>query len=58
MTTGEDLLMNFFEDQGLEVDTFSKLDENTMINNNTGEISKIVATSKPKLRLIKGGKNE
>lgn len=58
MTTGEDLLMNFFEDQGLEVDTFSKLDENTMINNNTGEISKIVDTSKPKLRLIKGGKNE
>lgn len=56
MTTGEDLLMNFFEDQGLEVDTFSKLDENTMINNNTGEISKIVDTSKPKLRLIKGGK--
>lgn len=58
MTTGEDLLMNFFEDQGLEVDTFSKLDDNTMINNNTGEISKIVDTSKPKLRLIKGGKNE
>lgn len=58
MTTGEDLLMNFFEDQGLEVDTFSKLDENTMINNNTGEISKIVDTSKPKLRVIKGGKNE
>lgn len=58
MTTGGDLLMNFFEDQGLEVDTFSKLDENTMINNNTGEISKIVDTSKPKLRLIKGGKNE
>lgn len=56
MTTGGDLLMNFFEDQGLEVDTFSKLDENTMINNNTGEISKIVDTSKPKLRLIKGGK--
>lgn len=58
MTTGEDLLMNFFEDQGLEIDTFSKLDENTMINNNTGEISKIVDTSKPKLRVIKGGKNE
>lgn len=58
ITTGKDLLMNFFEDQGLEVDTFSKLDENTMINNNTGEISKIVDTSKPKLRLIKGGKNE